>query len=113
MLANVKPVTPLLKGERKRGRRGVPKKGGGGGPTAETLLGRPSTSGGLVSVLKLPLLLVPAPALHCTSRTPPRFTRMVLSALSLPLLGVYVALQALPSVPITVRALSVPLLVSY
>src|SRR6218665_781898 len=47
-----------------------------------------ATSGGLVSMLKLPLLLVPTPALSRASRTPLRFTRMVLSALSMPDRGV-------------------------
>ncbi|MCW5287501.1 hypothetical protein D5043_26225 [Verminephrobacter eiseniae] len=40
------------------------------------------TSGRLVSMLKLPLLTLPVPALPCASSTPLRFTRMVLSALS-------------------------------
>src|SRR6218665_901968 len=38
------------------------------------------TSGRLVSMLKLPLLTLPAPALACASRTPARGTRMVWSA---------------------------------
>src|SRR6218665_199306 len=72
-----------------------------------------ATWGGLVSMLKLPLLLVPTPALSRASRTPARFTPMVLSALSMPDPGVYLALHTFPSLPTAVKAPSVPLLVSY
>src|SRR6218665_184785 len=41
-----------------------------------------STSVGLVSMLKLPLLTLPSPALPCASSTPARFTRRVVLALS-------------------------------
>src|SRR6218665_2183228 len=75
MLANVKPVTASLKV--KVMVTSVLSKTMEVGPTTETMLGRPSTSVGLVSMLKLPLALVPTPALPCASWTPARFTRVV------------------------------------
>src|SRR6218665_1587393 len=80
MLANVKPVTASLKV--KVMVTSVSPVTMEVGPTTETMLGRPSTTGGLVSMLKLPLALVPTPALSVASRTPARFTPMVFSALS-------------------------------
>src|SRR6218665_4131788 len=72
-----------------------------------------STVGRRVSMLKLPLLGVPDPALPCASRMLARFRRMVLLAFSVSDRGVEVAGQTLLSVLLCVSAPSVPFLVSY
>src|SRR6218665_463389 len=72
-----------------------------------------STVGRRVSMLKLPLLGVPDPALPCASRMLARFRRMGLLAFSGSDRGVEVAVPTLLSGLLCVSALSVPLLVSY